>query len=163
MAADTFSIDLEEVEAAATMIQRMHDDLEEAFIKLDTFVKTINKEIYGTDLVGKSLGGATASVIGLADQQVKVLEGFQAFLGNTAKVAANLKMMSGSHRDTDSEHADKLRLIGDGTDIPLPPAPSAGSGPGYVSPTKGPDLDYNHFKERDPSQPPPPHGRPLVM
>ncbi|BFV59805.1 hypothetical protein KCMC57_up49090 [Kitasatospora sp. CMC57] len=158
MAADSFSIDLEEVEAAATMIQRMHDDLEEAYIKLSTFVKTVNKEIYGTDLVGQSLGGKTAAVIGLAEQQEKTLAGFDAFLKNTAQVATNLKTMIGGHRDTDSEHADKLNKIGDGMDIPLPPPPSAGTGPGYVSPTKGPDLDYNHHKTPDPSATPPPRG-----
>ncbi|MFJ9519658.1 hypothetical protein ACIRPK_15520 [Kitasatospora sp. NPDC101801] len=156
MAADSFSIDLAEVETSATMIQRMHDDLEEAFIKLDTLVKTINKEIYGTDLVGQSLGGKTASVIGLAEQQENTLKGFKAFLDNTAKVAANLKMMSGGHRDTDSDHADTLKNLE--IDIPLPPAPSTGTGPGYVSPTKGPNLDYNHHRTPDPSAAPPPRG-----
>ncbi|WP_457033553.1 hypothetical protein [Kitasatospora sp. P5_F3] len=163
MAGDSFNIDLDEVEAAATMIQRMHDDLEEAYIKLSTLVATVKDDIYGTDLVGKSLGGATASVIGLAEQQKKTLEGFKAFLANTAQVAGNLKMMSGSHRETDTEHADLINKIGDGTDIPLPPPPSAGTGPGYVSPTKGPDLNYNHAGDRPEPKPAPTYGRPQVM
>ncbi|GAA1197018.1 hypothetical protein F4556_005550 [Kitasatospora gansuensis] len=161
MAANSFSIDVEEVEAAATMIQRMHDDLEEAYIKLSTYVKTVSPDIYGTDLVGKSLGGATASVIGLGKQQENTLAGFKAFLENTAKIAGNLKMMTGGHRETDSEHADKLKKIA--TDIPLPPAPSAGTGPGYVSPTKGPDLKYNHAGDRPEPKPAPTYGRPQVM
>ncbi|MER5865660.1 hypothetical protein [Kitasatospora sp. NPDC002040] len=163
MAGDSFSIDLDEVENAAKIIQLMHDDLEEAYIKLSTLVETIKPDVYGTDLVGKSLGGATASVIGLADQQKKTLEGFKAFLANTAQVATNLKTMTGGHRETDTEHADLINKIGDGTDIALPPPPSTGTGPSYVSPTAGPKLDYNHAGDRPEPRPTPTYGRPQVM
>ncbi|WP_354637917.1 hypothetical protein [Kitasatospora camelliae] len=153
MASSSFSIDLDEVETAATMIQRMYDDLEEAYIKLSTYVGTVKDDVYGSDLVGKSLGGNTASVIGLAEQQKKTLEGIKAFMENTAQVAANLKTMCGGHRSTDTEHSDALRQIGDGLgdgagELPPPPLPPApGSGPGYVSQSSA-TLDYNHAQAR---------------
>lgn len=163
MASSSFSIDLDEVEGAATMIQRMHDDLQEAYIKLSTYVETVNKDIYGTDLVGQSLGGKTAAVIGLADQQANALKGFAAFIANTGKVAANLKTMAGSHRETDSDGADNLKKIGDGSDVPLPLPPAVGPGAGYVSPTPAPKPDYNHADERrDEVKPPPPGARNLM-
>ncbi|MFI5528029.1 hypothetical protein ACIA8O_05665 [Kitasatospora sp. NPDC051853] len=159
----SFSIDLAEVESSATMIQRMHDDLHEAFIVLNTYVGTVNKEIYGKDLVGTSLGGKTAAVIGLSEQQEKTLAGMKAFLENTAQVAANLKTMAASHRGTDSDSADDMKKIEQGNDIPLPLPPSSAPGGGYVSPQAPPKLDYNHAGDRpEPAPRPQPGGRNLL-
>ncbi|MFJ8045540.1 hypothetical protein ACIRBX_34040, partial [Kitasatospora sp. NPDC096147] len=134
----SFSIDLAEVDSSATMIQRMYDDLQEAFVVLKTYVGTVNKEIYGKDLVGESLGGKTAAVIGLSEQQEKTLAALKAFLDNTGQVAANLKSMVASHRGTDDENAEEMKKIEQGNDIPLPLPPSTGPGPGYVAPQAPP-------------------------
>lgn len=159
----SFSIDLAEVEASAGMIQRMHDDLQEAYIVLKTYVGTVNKEIYGKDLVGQSLGGKTAAVIGLAEQQEKTLAGLKSFLENTAQVAANLKTMVVSHRGTDSDNADDMKKIDGANDIPLPLPPSTSPGSGYVSPQPPPKLDYNHAGDRpEPPPRPQPGGRNLL-
>ncbi|MEV6207296.1 hypothetical protein [Kitasatospora sp. NPDC051914] len=161
MASSSFSINLDEVDNAAAMIRRMHDDLEEAYIKLSTYVGTVKDDIYGTDLVGKSLGGATASVIGLAEQQKKALEAVKAFLENTAQVAANLKLMCGNHRGNDAEHSGLLAGLAAGPAVPLRSLPEAGSG--YV-PATPPPLGHNHADDRpEPPRPSPGAGHPNLM
>ena len=88
MAEGKFRVDLEQVEAAAKMIQTMLDDLERPTAELKAAVEQIKPTVYGTDRLAKSLTGSTGSVGGLADHQKQVLEGIQKFLANSAQVAA---------------------------------------------------------------------------
>lgn len=165
-----FRVDLEQVEAAAKMIQTMLDDLEGPTAQLKAAVDQIKPTVYGTDRLAKSLTGATGSVGGLADHQKQVLDGIQKFLANSAQVAANLRTVVANYRSVDESNATSLRAI-EGADAPIAPVkPDPRNKPVTVvvagetgSPVTAdssfdsaaaPTLDYNAWED---PEPPPPH------
>ncbi|WP_431682999.1 hypothetical protein [Kitasatospora sp. KL5] len=171
MAEGKFRIDLEQVEAAAKMIQTMLDDLERPTAELKAAVQQIKPTVYGTDRLAKSLTGSTGSVGGLADHQEQVLEGIQKFLANSAQVAANLRLMVANYTAADESNAMSLRAI-EGADAPVAQVPPttrdkpvtvvvAGETGGPVTAQSGftsadaPTLDYNAWED---PEPPPSHS-----
>lgn len=170
MAEGKFRVDLEQVEAAAKMIQTMLDDLEGPTAQLKAAVEQIKPTVYGTDRLAKSLTGATGSVGGLAEHQTQVLEGIQRFLANSAQVAANLRTVVANYRDVDESNATSLRAI-EGAEAPIArvaPDPRdkpvtvvvAGETGGPVKSDSNfdsagaPTLDYNYWADPEP----PPSG-----
>jgi hypothetical protein len=170
MAEGTFRVDLEQVEAAAKMIQTMLDDLEGPTAQLKATVEQIKPTVYGTDRLAKSLTGATGSVGGLAEHQTQVLEGIQKFLANSAQVAANLRTVVANYREVDESNATSLRAI-EGAATPIArvePGPRdkpvtvvvAGETGGPVTADStfdsaaAPTLDYNYWADPEP----PPSG-----
>ncbi|WP_354637117.1 hypothetical protein [Kitasatospora camelliae] len=166
MAEGKFRIDLEQVEAAAKMIQTMLDDLERPTAELKATVEQIKPTVYGTDRLAKSLTGSTGSVGGLAEHQTQVLEGIEKFLANSAQVAANLRLMVANYNTVDESNATSLRAI-EGGDAPVAQAPPttrdkpvtvvvAGETGGPVtaqssfSSADAPTLDYNTWEDPEP-------------
>lgn len=111
MAGETVQIDLDEVQAAATAIAGLLDELNGPVNQLEAKVKQVQDAVYGTDLLGKALVGDSSAVGGLGAHQTQVLEGIKAFLQNAAAVAANLRTMAARHQSIDEEHAADLRRI----------------------------------------------------
>lgn len=136
MAGESVQIDLDEVQTAAKAIAGLLDELNGPMNQLEAKVKQVQKSVYGTDLLGKSLGGGSSSVGGLGEHQTQVLEGIRAFLQNAAAVAANLQAMAGRYRSVDEDHAADLRRIG--SDGGSTTAPGTQSAPGPVVPPLGP-------------------------
>ncbi|MFJ4674423.1 hypothetical protein [Kitasatospora sp. NPDC088783] len=111
MAGETVQIDLDEVQAAATAIAGLLDELNGPVNQLEAEVKQVQDAVYGTDLLGKALVGDSSAVGGLGAHQTQVLEGIKAFLQNAAAVAANLRTMAARHQSIDEEHVADLRRI----------------------------------------------------
>ncbi|WP_441246574.1 hypothetical protein [Kitasatospora sp. McL0602] len=174
MAGASFQIDLEEVESAAKLIRSMLDDLAEPANHLEAVVKQVQKSVYGSDLLGKSLTGGSSSVGGVDVHQQQVLEGIRSYLTNSGAMAANLLQMVESHRLTDGQNSQDLDKIlkdggsgsGSGSSPASPPPPSSpppapvsaptpikDKDPGYVPPA-APTLDYNHPNPLFPGRPP---------
>ncbi|MFJ9518023.1 hypothetical protein ACIRPK_07105 [Kitasatospora sp. NPDC101801] len=171
MAAGQFRVDLEQVEAAAKMIQTMLDDLERPTAELQATVEQIKPTVYGTDRLAKSLTGTTGSVGGLADHQKQVLDGIKQFLANSAQVAENLRLMVANYRSVDESNATSLRAI-EGAEAPVAPVSqegrtkpvtvvvagetgAAGQADSSFDSADAPTLDYNAW---DDPEPPPPHS-----
>ncbi|MER5865666.1 hypothetical protein [Kitasatospora sp. NPDC002040] len=158
---ESFRIDLDEVEAAAKMIQTMLDDLERPTADLLAVVGQIRPTAYGTDALGKSLTGATASVGGLTEHQQQVLDGIKKFLTNSSQVAENLHQMVQSYRAVDEASSAELRTVEgagatpppvDRSNAPRPTGVQLVDGPpaappvapaAYDDPDR-PTLEYNH-------------------
>ncbi|BFV61101.1 hypothetical protein KCMC57_up62050 [Kitasatospora sp. CMC57] len=170
MAAGEFRVDLEQVEAAAKMIQTMLDDLERPTAELQAAVDQIKPTVYGTDRLAKSLTGSTSSVGGLADHQKQVLDGIKQFLANSAQVAENLRLMVANYRTVDESNATSLRAI-EGANAPVAPIPQegrtkpvtvvvagetgeAGKADSSFASADAPTLDYNTWDDPEP----PPHS-----
>ncbi|WP_157531562.1 MULTISPECIES: hypothetical protein [unclassified Kitasatospora] len=167
----SFRVDLDQVEAAAKMIENMLDDLERPTADLVSVVEGIQPTVYGTDTLGKSMTGATASVGGLGEHQKQVLDGIKQFIANSTQVAANLRQMVQSYRAVDEENMTALQTI-EGVDAPLPTAQNRSEGPvvviapalpdaatppppaadSFEGTTTAPTLDYNFWQ--DPEAPP---------
>ncbi|WP_441246579.1 hypothetical protein [Kitasatospora sp. McL0602] len=173
MASSSFRIDFAEVEAASKLIHNMLADLEEPANRLEAVVKQVQKSVYGTDLLGKSLTGGTSSVGGVGEHQDQVLAGIRAYIANTTVMAQNLQHIVDTHRSNDDEQATELHGILKDNGTPqtpgatrtgtITPAVTVGVPATPATPPQTPDftpppppkLDYNPPK-------PPPVDRPPV-
>ncbi|MER8187919.1 hypothetical protein [Kitasatospora sp. NPDC094015] len=182
MSGTSFSIDLDEVEAAAKAIRNMLDELEAPTARLAAVMKQIKPTVYGTDAVGKSLTGGGSSVGGVPDHQQQVFDGVQKYLANSAQLASNLELICQRYRQTDEAHAAELgQLNGARAEGDLKPAhltqvsprlpekdpialtSSTGQGgPEYHNPDK-PELDYNEAEAYTDEEPHAPAGGHMLI